>query len=150
MSTSNRLLEDQLCFALYSASRAFTKLYRESLKKFQLTYPQYIALLALWEEDGLSVSTLGDKLNLDSGTLTPMLKRMESQGLLDRLRSSEDERHVTIHLTDKAKKIRPEVLREVEGCLDRLDFLGDDYNHLLKGIKDITNQLEGISNEKTL
>lgn len=150
MSTSSRLLDDQLCFALYSASRAFTKMYREPLQKFQLTYPQYITLLTLWEKDGLSVSMLGEKLNLDSGTLTPMLKRMENQGLLNRLRSSEDERHVTIHLTEKAKEMRPEVIKGVEGCLNQLDFHGNDYNQLLGGIKDVTNQLEGINNEKVI
>src|SRR3712207_920674 len=92
-------LDNQLCFALYSASLAMTKLYKPLLDELGLTYPQYLAMLALWEQDGLSVSQLGERLRLDSGTLTPLLKRLEAMDLVARLRSVEDERRVHITLT---------------------------------------------------
>src|SRR5947207_4811577 len=85
-------LDNQLCFALYSASLAMTKVYKPLLAPLGLTYPQYLVMLALWEHDGQSVSELGHKLALDSGTLTPLLKRLEAQGQLSRERDVEDER----------------------------------------------------------
>jgi DNA-binding MarR family transcriptional regulator len=92
-------LENQLCFALYSASLAMTKLYKPLLEKLGLTYPQYLAMLVLWENDGLMVSTIGERLYLDSGTLTPLLKRLEAGGFITRQRDAEDERRVRINLT---------------------------------------------------
>jgi DNA-binding MarR family transcriptional regulator len=93
------MLDNQLCFALYSASLAMTKLYKPLLEALKLTYPQYLVMLVLWEQDGLSVSALGDRLSLDSGTLTPLLKRMETAGLLQRQRATDDERRVQVSLT---------------------------------------------------
>lgn len=95
------LLDDQLCFALYAASRAVTGLYRPKLEKLGLTYPQYLVLLALWDRDGLSVKELGAVLQLDYGTLTPLLKRLEANGLLRRERRPEDERTVILTLTEE-------------------------------------------------
>lgn len=92
-------LDNQLCFALYSASLAMTKLYKPLLEALGLTYPQYLVMLVLWESDGMSVSALGERLFLDSGTLTPLLKRMETNGLLHRRRSAEDERRVEVFLS---------------------------------------------------
>ena len=92
-------LDNQLCFALYSASLAMTKLYKPLLAPLGLTYPQYLVMLLLWEHASMSVSGLGERLYLDSGTLTPLLKRMEAAGLLIRKRSSQDERRVDISLT---------------------------------------------------
>ncbi len=99
-------LDHQLCFALYSASLAMTKLYKPLLDEIGLTYPQYLAMLVLWEEDGLAVSDLGQRLHLDSGTLTPLLKRLESAELLTRLRDVEDERRVLIRLTAAGRKLK--------------------------------------------
>ena len=99
-------LDQQLCFAVYSAAHAFTRFYKPLLAELGLTYPQYLVLLVLWEADGLSVSAIGDRLLLDSGTLTPLLKRMEGQGLLARARSRQDERQVLVHLTPKAHAMR--------------------------------------------
>lgn len=99
-------LDNQLCFALYSASLSMTKLYKTVLAPFGLTYPQYLTLLALWEYDGQGVSELGAHLYLDSGTLTPLLKRMETSGWLVRRRSTEDERRVLVHLTPKGHALR--------------------------------------------
>ena len=92
-------LDNQVCFALYAASRSVTQAYQPLLEPLGITYPQYLVLLVLWEEDGAAVKRLGERLQLDSGTLTPLLKRMEAQGLVRRLRDAEDERVVRIHLT---------------------------------------------------
>ena len=99
-------LDNQLCFALYSASLAMTKVYKPLLDELGLTYPQYLAMLVLWERDGLMVSELGDKLYLDSGTLTPLLKRLETAGYISRIRAAEDERRVYITLTSLGRKLK--------------------------------------------
>ncbi|MET0310477.1 MAG: MarR family transcriptional regulator [Burkholderiaceae bacterium] len=99
-------LDNQLCFALYSTSLAMTKLYKPLLDELGLTYPQYLAMLVLWEGDGLMVSELGDRLFLDSGTLTPLLKRLDAQDLVVRIRDVEDERRVRITLTAAGRKLK--------------------------------------------
>lgn len=99
-------LDEQLCFALYAASRAVTSAYAPILAPMGVTYPQYLALMVLWEEDSLSVKRLGERLELDSGTLTPLLKRLEAQGLVTRRRDSEDERVVRVELTSAGKALR--------------------------------------------
>jgi MarR family transcriptional regulator, organic hydroperoxide resistance regulator len=99
-------LDAQLCFLLYTATRAVTQAYGPLLGPLGLTYPQYLVMLVLWEEDGVSVGRLGQRLYLDSGTLTPLLKRMEVQGLVERRRSQEDERVVEIHLSEAGRKLR--------------------------------------------
>ncbi|KQP12709.1 MarR family winged helix-turn-helix transcriptional regulator [Pseudorhodoferax sp. Leaf267] len=109
-------LDHQLCFALYSASLAMTKLYKPLLEELGLTYPQYLAMLALWERDGLSVSELGERLFLDSGTLTPLLKRLEAAGLIARIRAVEDERRVHISLTAEGRKLKARAAR-IPGCV---------------------------------
>ena len=115
-------LDSQLCFALYSASLATTKLYKPVLEKLGLTYPQYLALLALWEQDGLAVNELGERLFLDSGTLTPLLKRMEAAGWLQRERASADERRVLVTLTPAGRALKrralvvPQRLASATGC----------------------------------
>ena len=101
-----QLLDNQLCFALYSASLAMTKLYKPLLDSLGITYPQYLVMLVLWESDGPSVSSLGERLNLDSGTLTPLLKRMESAGWLLRKRSTEDERRVHVWLSPTGRGLQ--------------------------------------------
>lgn len=110
------LLDNQLCFALYSASLAMTKLYKPMLEELGLTYPQYLALLVLWEEDGIAVSALGERLSLDSGTLTPLLKRMETAGLVSRLRDATDERRVLIRLTAAGRQLKTRA-EHIPGCV---------------------------------
>ncbi len=100
------LLDNQVCFALYSTSLAMTKLYKPLLEELGLTYPQYLAMLVLWEQDGMSVSALGERLYLDSGTLTPLLKRLEAAGLVARIRAVDDERRVHISLTAAGRKLK--------------------------------------------
>ena len=99
-------LDNQVCFALYSASLAMTKLYKPLLDQIGLTYPQYLVMLVLWEQDGVTVSELGERLFLDSGTLTPLLKRLEAQGQIARLRDVQDERRVRITLTSQGRALR--------------------------------------------
>lgn len=99
-------LDNQVCFALYSASLAMTKLYKPLLDAIGLTYPQYLVMLVLWEQDGVTVSELGERLFLDSGTLTPLLKRLEAQGQIARLRDVQDERRVRITLTAEGRALR--------------------------------------------
>lgn len=123
-------LDGQLCFALYAASMAMTKRYKPLLAPLGLTYPQYIVLLVLWEGDGITVSQLGERLQLDSGTLTPLLKRLESAGHLQRLRDAADERRVLLRLTPAGRALRlraaavPPAIGRVVGCgLDEISSL---------------------------
>ena len=109
-------LDNQLCFAVYSASLAMTRLYKPLLEKLGLTYPQYLVLLVLWEHDGLTVSEVGERLSLDSGTLTPLLKRLEANGLVARIRDVADERRVHVNLTAAGRKLKARAAG-VPGCL---------------------------------
>lgn len=110
------LLDNQLCFALYSTSLAMTKLYKPLLDELGLTYPQYLTMLVLWEQDGLTVSELGQRLYLDSGTLTPLLKRLETSGFISRIRAVEDERRVHITLTTAGRKLKAQAAK-IPGCI---------------------------------
>ena len=110
------LLDNQLCFALYSTSLAMTKLYKPLLAALGLTYPQYLVMLVLWEQDDITVSALGERLFLDSGTLTPLLKRMEAVNLLSRIRSAQDERRVQIRLTAAGRKLKTQATK-VPACV---------------------------------
>jgi DNA-binding MarR family transcriptional regulator len=99
-------LSNQLCFAIYSTAHAFTRIYKPILDPFGLTYPQYLTLLVLWERDGLTVKEIGQRLHLDSGTLTPVLKRLEASGYVQRSRDMADERQVRVTLTQRGREIR--------------------------------------------
>ncbi|HSX61353.1 MAG TPA: MarR family transcriptional regulator [Tahibacter sp.] len=105
-AASPLLLDQQLCFALYSANLAMHKVYRPLLRGLGLTYPQYLVMLVLWERDAQTVSAIGERLYLDSATLTPLLKRLETAGLLTRTRAASDERQVVIELTTDGRKLR--------------------------------------------
>ncbi len=100
------VLGDQLCFAVYSTAHAFNRFYKPLLERLGLTYPQYLVMLVLWERDGVAVKDIGERLFLDSGTLTPLLKRMEGIGLVKRTRSTEDERQVLVALTAQGHELR--------------------------------------------
>ncbi len=103
-------LENQLCFSLYAAANAIKKAYRPLLDDLHLTYPQYLVLIVLWATDSLKVSDIGHRLNLDSGTLTPVLKRLEASGLVSRTRRLRDEREVEIRLTPEGRALREKAL----------------------------------------
>lgn len=126
MSTSDPLRE-QLCFALYAASRSAMAAYRVPLADLGLTYTQYVALLALWGRDGQSVSELGEALHLDSGTLSPLLTRMAGSGLVERRREGADRRQVTVHLTDRGWELRQEAAALQRRLVESVDM---DENEL--------------------
>ena len=130
-------LDNQVCFALYSASLAMTKLYKPLLDDIGLTYPQYLVMLVLWERDGITVSELGERLFLDSGTLTPLLKRLEASALIARLRDVQDERRVRITLTpsgralrNRAEAIPPCVLESTHCTIPELSALTTELKQL--------------------
>ncbi|MNI47944.1 Organic hydroperoxide resistance transcriptional regulator [compost metagenome] len=135
-------LKRQLCFAIYETSSEFNKLYANALQPFGLTYPQYLVLLALWEKDGLTVKELGEKLDLGTGTLTPMLARMETNGWLQKRRSQTDERKVHIHLEPKAldekASITSVIVDEIRVCQIGLD----EYEQLMKQLNELHSKLK--------
>ncbi|NBF03749.1 MarR family transcriptional regulator [Pseudomonas sp. Fl5BN2] len=110
------LLDNQVCFALHSTSLLMTKVYKPLLQKLRLTYPQYLAMLVLWEQDGLTVGEISQRLLTDPGSLTPLLKRLEAEGLLSRTRSREDERVVIIELTEQGRALRDQA-RDIPQCI---------------------------------
>lgn len=116
------LLDNQLCYALYAAAHRMTKSYRPFLERLGLTYPQYLVLLVLWESDGVTVSEIGRRLRLDSGTLTPVLKRLELAGLLVRNRRRSDEREVEIVLTPRGADLRAEARMVRESVMCQLNM----------------------------
>ncbi|MDN4172272.1 MarR family transcriptional regulator [Nocardioides sp. SOB77] len=135
-------LDEQLCFPLYAATRAVTQRYAELLGDVGLTYPQYLALLALWEADApVTVGGLGRRLRLDSGTLTPLLKRLESQGHVSRRRDPEDERRVLVEPTEQGWALRERVA-DVPGRL--LDGMGLSVEDLLRLRRDLGTLLDGL------
>ena len=132
-------LENQLCFPMYAAARKITSEYTPYLKPLGLTYTQYLVFMVLWENDHLSVGEICEKLYLDSGTLTPLLKKMETRGWIRRKRSSTDERVVRIDLTDEGKKMEDKC-RDIPGCVGSCITLskaeaGNLYNILYKFLK---------------
>ncbi|POR65311.1 MarR family winged helix-turn-helix transcriptional regulator [Pseudomonas syringae] len=110
------LLDNQLCFALYSTSLMMTKVYKPLLQALGLTYPQYLAMMVLWERDGLTVGDVSTRLLTDPGSLTPLLKRLEGEGFISRTRSKEDERVVLLHLTVQGRELQQKALT-VPGCI---------------------------------
>jgi len=140
----NLLLEKQLCFRLYTLNKLMCRLYAPVLKTLGLTYPQYLVMLVLWQyNEGISVKALGAKLDLDSGTLSPLLKRLESQGLLTRARHTKDERIVIIKLTRIGSELQqraqliPKKMFEVTGLTaDKLQSLTGELDQLIENISD--------------
>jgi DNA-binding MarR family transcriptional regulator len=115
--TPTPVLDHQLCFALYSTGLAMNKVYRKLLRKLDLTYPQYLVMLVLWERDGVSVSDIGARLFLDSATLTPLLKRLEAAGLVTRARSNADERQVVVGLTAAGRALSAQAAEIQDGLM---------------------------------
>ena len=135
------VLEDQLCFALYAASRALTARYRPLLDAIGLTYPQYLVMMLLWEEDNQTVGQLGARLSLDSGTLSPLLKRLTTAGLVTRHRRVEDERSVAIVLTDAGRALRDKADAISEEILCALDLDRDEFRDLKAKLNLVTERV---------
>jgi DNA-binding MarR family transcriptional regulator len=130
-------LERQLCFAVYSTAHAFTRAYKPILDRVGLTYPQYLVMLVLWDRDEMPVKTIGEQLDLDSGTLSPLLKRLEQNGLIGRARDPRDERQVIVSLTEKGNRMRSEIdtimmaIGKASGCgMEEMGALRDRLQRL--------------------
>lgn len=136
-------LEQQLCFSIYSTMHAIGKAYAPLLAKVGLTYPQYLVMLVLWEAEGLTVKAIGERLYLDSGTLTPLLKRLEATGHITRIRDPKDERQVRVALTESGKDLRQRA-RDIPAQMSRaMGRSHDDLKALRKELRRIRNGLLG-------
>ncbi|CAM5187198.1 MULTISPECIES: MarR family winged helix-turn-helix transcriptional regulator [Lysinibacillus] len=141
------LLEDQLCFAVYKAANQFTKLYRQVLEPFGLTYPQYLVLLALWEQDSLVVKQISEKLSLGIGTLNPILNKLVDKGWVTKETSSKDKRAVIISLTEKARAtetlITEKLVEKMAHC-DALTVIDGDLRAQLQNLNELLTQLNNM------
>ncbi|MGG1616926.1 MarR family winged helix-turn-helix transcriptional regulator [Paenibacillus sp. NRS-1782] len=134
-------LDNQLCFAIYACSREITKLYQPYLENIGVTYSQYLVLIVLWEREECTVKELGEALYLDSGTLTPLLKRLQNAGLIDRKRSTQDERKVLISLTPEGSALR-EKAQSVPGCIqEKTSMTHDHFGSLLHQFNDLLDRV---------
>ncbi|WP_313092299.1 MarR family winged helix-turn-helix transcriptional regulator [Chryseobacterium flavum] len=135
-------LENQICFPLYVIAKEITGLYRPFLDELGITYPQYLVMMILWDGDGLTVSHIGDKLFLDSGTLTPLLKRLESKGFITRKRKKEDERVVEVFLDEAGRQLQQKAC-EIPGKIqEKLGIQPEELLHLKDTVLKILNKIE--------
>ncbi len=141
-------LDNQLCFVLYACSRGLTRSYRPLLAGLDITYPQYLVMLVLWEQDGVSVKALGERLFLDSGTLTPLLKRMASAGLIARKRSATDERRVNIFLTAKGKALKKRAHKVPETLLCQSGLTPEAFMGLRNDLKSLLAHIRAFDPDK--
>ena len=140
-------LDNQICFALYSATNAFNRVYKPLLASLGLTYPQYLVMMVLWEQDHITVSRIGERLFLDSGTLTPLLKRLESAGLVRRVRDAQDERRVMIELTSAGANLRDKAKKVPEGILQAAACSVDDLISLKEAVVALRDRLRDAAKE---
>ena len=138
-------LDNQLCFMVYRLHRGITDLYRPILAELGLTYPQYLAMLALWEESPLSVGQLGARLHLDSGTLSPLLKRLEAAGLVVRRRAETDERSVEVSLTEEGRALRRRAQRVPQRIGECLAASADEYHVVRTQLQALLDRVEGAA-----
>ena len=143
-------LSSQLCFVTYSAAQAFTRVYRQLLDPLGLTYPQYLVLLVLWEQDGLTVKELGQKLFLDSGTLTPLLKRLQAAGTVDRTRDAEDERQVRITLTQQGRELQEPVKHAWDQVVCSVGLAPEEFEVLKAQITCLRDTLHAAADRETI
>ncbi|MFD9098557.1 MarR family winged helix-turn-helix transcriptional regulator [Streptomyces collinus] len=138
-------LDRQICFSLHAASRAFNGVYRVILKDLGLTYPQYLVMLVLWERDDLPVKKLGEQLRLDSGTLSPLVKRLEAAGLVRRERSTEDERSVRVRLTEEGAALRERALEVPRRIAAATGFEVAEIGELRERLDQLTSALDAAA-----
>jgi len=136
-------LDNQLCFAVHAAARAMNSAYQPLLEALGITYPQYVVMMILWEEDGARVSHIGERLFLDSATLTPLLKRLEKRGFVERRRSEVDERVVEIFLTTSGKRLKKKALHVADGFFCKLQTPLPEAVRLREDLKGLTKRLHG-------
>lgn len=137
-------LDNQLCFALYACSREVTKHYKPELDKLGITYTQYVTLMVLWEKDDITIKELGNRLHLDSGTLTPLLKKLESKGIVQRTRDTEDERNVYVKLTEKGLNLKDEAINIPKRISCIPGQSQEDLIKLREKLKDLLSTLEKL------
>nr|WP_042418344.1 MarR family transcriptional regulator [Streptacidiphilus anmyonensis] len=137
------LLDDQLCFVLYAASRAVTQRYRPLLEELGLTYPQYLVMLVLWEHGVVPVKDIGAALQLDYGTLTPLVKRLEANGLVRRERSPEDERTVQVSLTEQGEEMRERARTVPSAIGDAMALPPQDFDDVKRILRQLTRNVSG-------
>lgn len=140
--TTPLALNEFLCFAVYSANHAFNRVYQPLLKDIGLTYPQFIAMVLLWEQDGITVGNLGQKLSLQSNTLTPMLKRMEALGYINRRRDTTDERQVRIELTTSGRQLQDRASAIVRAVRAATGTQDDTVERLTRQVNELRAKLE--------
>ncbi len=135
-------LENQICFPLYVIAKEITGLYRPFLDELDITYPQYLVMMVLWENDGLAVNHIGEKLYLDSGTLTPLLKRLEAKGFILRKRKKEDERVVEVFITESGKALQQKACEIPEKIYRKVDVTPEDWIGLKESVQKILSKIE--------
>ena len=143
----NLKLDHQLCFALYAATHAVTRAYHDGLEQVGLTYTQYLVMMVLWEKDGVSVGSIAQRLDLDSATLTPMLKRLEVAGFITRKRNKEDERVVEVSLTKMGTELQDQIAKVQKGVECQTGLSQDDFIHLRSSLKKLVESM-ATSREK--
>lgn len=142
-------LANQLCFSVYNTSRLFTKFYQKALEEFNLTYPQYLVLLALWEEDHQTLHQIGRRLHLESNTLTPLLRRMEQAGWIIREKSPQDKRQLGIRLKDKGRDAKDPIQQAIADCLGHEHFDISEYQEAHETIVKLEETLRTALAEDT-
>jgi len=135
-------LENQLCFPLYVIAKEITGLYRPFLDELDITYPQYLVMMVLWEHDGLPVNSIGEKLYLDSGTLTPLLKRLENKGFIERKRKKEDERVVEVFITESGRNLQEKACEIPEKLFHKIGASPEDWKALKENVQKILTKIE--------
>ncbi|MDM1293344.1 MarR family transcriptional regulator [Sphingobacterium sp. N143] len=135
-------IEDQICFPLYVLAKEITGLYRPFLDELDITYSQYLVMMILWENEGLAVNCIGEKLYLDSGTLTPLLKRLESKGFILRKRKKEDERVVEVFMTESGKALQQKAAKIPEKIYRKIDATPTEWTELQESAKKILSKIE--------
>jgi DNA-binding MarR family transcriptional regulator len=140
-------LDNQICFAVYSAAHAFNRVYKPLLDRLGLTYPQYLVMLVLWERDGVPLKDIGERLFLDSGTLTPLLKRLEAAGLVKRTRSTEDERQIKIALTAQGQALKEKARSVPLSILDASSCSVAELSEVRNEIVALRDRLNAVMGE---
>ena len=135
-------LENQICFPLYVIAKQITGLYRPFLDELDITYPQYLVMMTLWENDGLAVNNIGEKLYLDSGTLTPLLKRLEAKGFIMRKRKKEDERVVQVFISESGKALQQKACEIPAKMHQKVGVSKEDWAELSNSVKKILNKID--------
>ncbi len=138
-------LDQQLCFSLYAASMAISRAYKPMLDAMGITYPQYLVLHALWEEDGRTIGQIADRLSLESSTITPLVKRLEAAGHLTRARSSVDERRVEVRLTDSGRGLREQCGCLAETLMERLSITSAELDQLNLQVQKLWQELRATT-----